>query len=342
MRSVVYRYDDLHHLEYALDSAFGQALPLPDGTSVRDGEWVLAMFELGGTRRATAAAGRGAIQEDGPALVFERRDWERLRSFATARGESETRIASAKAFSDRPLKSTSDELPIEPPIDDADTARSGVHAARGDIPAGLPEPSMPPPRPITTPPQTSPGTGPIAAASSLRSTASWETGAHQVGARPLHAPAREQPPPSMSTDPPTLRQRRPSGAGSLVLIVDDDEDLREVVGAMLEAVGLAVDTVGSAEDALDYARERPIDLMVLDWSLPGMSGLDLCRAIRRDSVLLQLPVLFLTAHSATQDMVEAFAAGADDYVVKPFRAAELGARIFGLLRRARLGPKEAH
>jgi CheY-like chemotaxis protein len=338
VRSVVYRYDDLQTLAGAIDDASGQALPLPDGSSVRDGEWVLAMFELGGTRRATAAAGRGAIQEDGPALVFERRDWERLRAFATARGESETRLASAKAFSDKPVKDASDEFPI----DDADTARSGVHAASGDLPPPPAEPSMPPPRPISTPPQTEPGTGAYVAASALRSTQSWETGTREVAVAATSQPRHEPPPPPPPADPPTLRRRAVSGAGSIVLIVDDDEDLREVVSAMLEAVGLVVDSVGSAEDALVYAREKPVDLMVLDWSLPGMSGIDLCRAIRREPALAPLPVLFLTAHSATQDMVEAFAAGADDYVVKPFRAAELGARIFGLLRRARLGPKEAH
>ena len=85
MRTVVYRYDDLQRLAEALDRAKGQGLALPDDVTVRDGEWVLAMFELGGTRRATAAAGRGALLDDGaPALLFERRDWERLRQFATA------------------------------------------------------------------------------------------------------------------------------------------------------------------------------------------------------------------------------------------------------------------
>jgi CheY-like chemotaxis protein len=339
VRSVVYKYDDLHHLADALDIASGQALPLPDGSSVRDGEWVLAMFELGGSRRATAAAGRGAIQEDGPALVFERRDWERLRAFATARGESETRLTTAKAFASKPVGEASDEFPI----DVADTARSGVHAAGGDIPAGpLPDlaSAPPPPRPVSTPPMTEPGTGPHVAVDPLRSTQSWETGTREVAAV---APPQAPTPSTAPSNPETMRPRRVSGAGSSVLIVDDDEDLREVVGAMLDAVGLVVETVGSAEDALEHAREKPIDLMVLDWSLPGMSGIDLCRTIRRDASLAHLPVLFLTAHSATQDMVEAFAAGADDYVVKPFRAAELGARIFGLLRRARLAsPKEAH
>jgi two-component system phosphate regulon response regulator PhoB len=85
-------------------------------------------------------------------------------------------------------------------------------------------------------------------------------------------------------------------------------------------------------------RAASFDLLVLDWNLPGMTGIELCRLIRRDPLVSTLPVLFLTAHASSRDVVDAFASGADDYVVKPFRAPELGARIFGLLRRARMGP----
>jgi two-component system phosphate regulon response regulator PhoB len=66
-----------------------------------------------------------------------------------------------------------------------------------------------------------------------------------------------------------------------------------------------------------------------------MTGIELCRIIRKEADLSALPVLFLTANASSQDMVDAFASGADDYVVKPFRAPELGARIFSLLRRTR-------
>jgi two-component system phosphate regulon response regulator PhoB len=133
---------------------------------------------------------------------------------------------------------------------------------------------------------------------------------------------------------PTVREALPD-LRPKIFLVDDDPDLREVVTAMLEAVGLSVTPLGSAEEALAYARSAPPNLIVLDWNLPGMSGLEMCKVVRADAGLRGLPLLFLTAHSATQDMVDAFAAGADDYVVKPFRAAELGARIFGLLRRTR-------
>jgi two-component system, OmpR family, phosphate regulon response regulator PhoB len=123
-----------------------------------------------------------------------------------------------------------------------------------------------------------------------------------------------------------------------VLIVDDDSDLQNVVCAMLRAAGFNAAAVSSAEEAFDALRAGRPDLMVLDWNLPGMSGVDFCRRLRREPKLSRLPVLFLTAHSSTSDIVEAFQAGADDFVSKPFRAPELAARVFGLIRRAHMPP----
>jgi two-component system phosphate regulon response regulator PhoB len=128
------------------------------------------------------------------------------------------------------------------------------------------------------------------------------------------------------------------GAGARVLLVDDDEDICDVVGAMLATVGLTVEAAPTAEDALERVRAQDYDLVVLDRNLPGMTGIELCRLIRQDPRCAVLPVLFLTAHATSRDVVEAFSCGADDYVAKPFRAPELGARIFGLLRRARMAP----
>jgi two-component system, OmpR family, phosphate regulon response regulator PhoB len=274
----VYRYDDLSRLIEALDASTGQALPTPPGMVVRDGEWVLALFEFRLTSRATAAAGRGAVRDEGLALVFERRDWERLRDFATARIE-----------------------PVAPP------------QVSGERPSA--------PR----------------LSDSLRSTAAWERSSDPPAEPPIDDAKTDEtevaPSPAVKEDEPVRTPRRLRGEGSRVLVVDDDLDLRDVVAAMLESVGLRVTAVGSAEEALEAARAEEPDLIMLDWNLPGMSGIELCRLIRNEARLAHLPVLFLTAHSATQDMVQAFAAGADDYVVKPFRAAELGARIFGLLRR---------
>jgi two-component system phosphate regulon response regulator PhoB len=119
-----------------------------------------------------------------------------------------------------------------------------------------------------------------------------------------------------------------------VLLVDDDPDICHVMKTMLAAAGLAAQATTSAEDALERIRAKPPDLVVLDWNLPGMTGLELCRIIRSDPVAWRLPVLFLTANAGADDVVQAFASGADDYVTKPFRGPELGARILSLLRRA--------
>lgn len=174
----------------------------------------------------------------------------------------------------------------------------------------------------------------------------WDVLRRFVATSPSTVPAAPEPSPSTHRSPrrsttPTSgpKSSRPSRRMKVqkaaVLVVDDDPDLRDVVGAMLEAVGLSVRAVGSAEEALSLVRSERFDLMVLDWTLPGRSGLELCRDVRTLPGVGDIPMLFLTAHSLASDMVEAFASGADDYVVKPFRAPELGARIFALLRRAR-------
>lgn len=231
MRSVLYRFPDLADFERLVQgAAIEPELALPPGEAVEDGEWVLAVFELGPGRRATSAAGRGAVapaQEGGARLVFEPRDLRRLHDFA-------------------------------------------AHEAR-------------------------------------------------------RAPS----------EPPTIDEPRPAARAPRVLVVDDDPDIRRVVSVMLTAVGLAVEAVESAEEALARAKHGAFDLLLLDWNLPRMSGVELCQRVRKDPTLATLPVLFLTANAAARDMAEAFACGADDYVVKPFRAPELGARIFSLLRRAK-------
>ncbi|MEZ4371145.1 MAG: response regulator [Polyangiaceae bacterium] len=119
-----------------------------------------------------------------------------------------------------------------------------------------------------------------------------------------------------------------------VLLVDDDQDLQRVVGALLVHAGYETKTASSAEQALAVLRTEQFDLMVLDWNLPGMTGLQLCTRLRE--IGSRLPILFLTAHSASEDIVAAFDAGADDFVPKPFRAPELTARVMGLLRRSQI------
>jgi two-component system, OmpR family, phosphate regulon response regulator PhoB len=118
-----------------------------------------------------------------------------------------------------------------------------------------------------------------------------------------------------------------------VWVVDDDEEVRQLVVAVLETVGLVVEGLGSAEECLARMHRELPDLLVVDWLLPAMSGLDLCAQIRREDRWARLPVIFLTARASSADMVEAFAGGADDFVAKPFRVPELAARVLGLLRR---------
>jgi two-component system phosphate regulon response regulator PhoB len=147
-----------------------------------------------------------------------------------------------------------------------------------------------------------------------------------------HGAAPPSLPPASLSVPPVPVQAPPD---SHVLVVDDDRHVQTVVSAMLSASGFEVSSVGTAEEAFDHLQQRRVDLLVLDWNLPGMSGLDLCKRLRGESNALgKLPILFLTAHSSSQDVSQAFAAGADDFVSKPFRAPELGARVLGLLHRA--------
>jgi two-component system phosphate regulon response regulator PhoB len=121
--------------------------------------------------------------------------------------------------------------------------------------------------------------------------------------------------------------------GSTVLVVDDDPALRPIVCTMLRKSNIKTIQVESAEEALDWLAKNHADLLVLDWGLPGMSGIELCQRLRKERDHRSLPILFLTGHSSSTDLVEAFEAGADDFVSKPFRAPELRARVLGLLRR---------
>jgi len=117
-----------------------------------------------------------------------------------------------------------------------------------------------------------------------------------------------------------------------LLVVEDEALLRHHLSSRLGEQGHVVDAVASAEEALYRAAEYNHDLAVVDLGLPGMSGLDLIRQLRSQDK--RFPILILTARGNWQDKVEGLAAGADDYVVKPFQFEELEARLNALLRRA--------
>lgn len=115
-----------------------------------------------------------------------------------------------------------------------------------------------------------------------------------------------------------------------VLIIEDDEEILRVLKRVLTYEGYIVDTSLTGKEGLILAHEQHPDLVVLDWMLPGMDGLEVCRRLQK---LGNQPILMLTAKDTTQDRVEGLDSGADDYVVKPFEIEELLARIRALLRR---------
>src|SRR5215813_14151770 len=115
-----------------------------------------------------------------------------------------------------------------------------------------------------------------------------------------------------------------------VLVVDDDPALAEMLGIVLRSEGFLPSFVADGERALGAFREARPDIVLLDLMLPGMSGIDICRAIRAES---GIPIVMLTAKSDTVDVVLGLESGADDYVVKPFKPKELVARMRARLRR---------
>ncbi len=118
---------------------------------------------------------------------------------------------------------------------------------------------------------------------------------------------------------------------TLVLVVDDDQDLAEMLGIVLNGVGIDVDLVGRGDEALEAFRNNPPDLVLLDVMLPGLDGIEVCKQIRAESMV---PIVMLSAKGDTHDVVRGLEAGADDYMVKPFRhQTELVARIRTRLRK---------
>jgi DNA-binding response OmpR family regulator len=115
-----------------------------------------------------------------------------------------------------------------------------------------------------------------------------------------------------------------------VLVVDDEEAIAEAVRARLQSEGYRVLVAGDGPEAIRVCEESNPDLVVLDLMLPGMDGLEVCKAIQRDR---WVPVLMLTARTEEADKVAGFAVGADDYLTKPFSLRELAVRVRAILRR---------
>ncbi len=118
-----------------------------------------------------------------------------------------------------------------------------------------------------------------------------------------------------------------------VLLIEDDRDIVELVRYNLEREGFQVAAATDGASGLAQIRKMPPDILLLDLMLPKLSGLDICKEIRRDTSLNRLPILMLTARGEEADRVVGLEMGADDYVTKPFSPRELGARVKALLRR---------
>jgi two-component system, OmpR family, phosphate regulon response regulator PhoB len=120
-----------------------------------------------------------------------------------------------------------------------------------------------------------------------------------------------------------------------VLIVEDEPAQREVLTYNLEAEGFAVACAENGDDALVLVQESHPDVIILDWMLPGVSGIEICRRLKSNAATRPIPVIMLTARSEEADRVRGLETGADDYVVKPYSVVELLARVRTQLRRVR-------
>lgn len=121
-----------------------------------------------------------------------------------------------------------------------------------------------------------------------------------------------------------------------ILIVDDEDHIRELLKFNLEKSGYNVYTANDGLEGLQLAREKQVDLILLDLMLPGMDGFEVCKEIRKDNIISNVPIIMLTAKSEEIDKILGLELGADDYITKPFSIRELSARVKALLRRSNI------
>ena len=123
------------------------------------------------------------------------------------------------------------------------------------------------------------------------------------------------------------------GDRPVVLVADDDDDIRDLVAFRLDRAGYEVLRAGDGQQALDLAKEHVPDLAVLDVMMPKLTGYDVTRELRANAATSRIPVILLTARVQEADVARGFEAGADDYVKKPFSPQELKARVQAVLGR---------
>ena len=137
---------------------------------------------------------------------------------------------------------------------------------------------------------------------------------------------------SMTTAAPSRRETQASSLKPRVLVVEDETALVELLRYNLEQAGFRVSVAYDGEEALASVQEDTPDLILLDWMLPLMSGIEVCRQLRRQTSTANVPIIMLTARGEEGDRVRGLDAGADDYVSKPFSLEELTARLRSVVR----------
>ncbi|AFI82981.1 phosphate regulon transcriptional regulator PhoB [Methylophaga nitratireducenticrescens] len=120
-----------------------------------------------------------------------------------------------------------------------------------------------------------------------------------------------------------------------VLLVEDDAAIRDMINFSLRQAGFTCEAVKDGETGLDWLKNQQPDMILLDWMLPGIDGIEFIRRLRANEFLASIPVIMLTAKGESEDMVKGLSVGADDYINKPFSPPELIARIKAVLRRCR-------
>ena len=120
-----------------------------------------------------------------------------------------------------------------------------------------------------------------------------------------------------------------------ILIAEDDRDIAELISHYLTKAGWSAHVAVAGDQALAYVRNHPVDVVILDLMLPGMSGFEVCQALRSERATADLPIIMLTARTEEGDRVKGLELGADDYVSKPFSPNELVARVRAVVRRTR-------
>ena len=123
-----------------------------------------------------------------------------------------------------------------------------------------------------------------------------------------------------------------------VLVIDDEEDYRIIIQDVLQQAGMSVRLARDGEEGLRMLKESPAEVVLVDWMMPRMDGERFCRAMRAEPALKDLPVLMLTVKQTADEELEALHFGADDFIVKPFKAPELLARVRAALRRSQARP----